>query len=183
MLSKVSILSLRYATSLVMVGEEQTVLEKITEDMTCLKKMLKDSLDLRHFILNPITTRENQKTVILTLAEKSQFETLTKNFLGVVALNGRLSKLSGIIDAFFHVLSQKRGEIKAHITSAIPLDDGRVGAIIQAVKNAVKKDVIFDVTVDPTLIGGFTVHYGSHMVDASLKTQLQHLTFALKGDG
>ena len=42
------------------------------------------------------------------------------------------------------------------------------------------KDVQIDVTVDPSIIGGLKVKVGSRMVDASLRTKLNSIKFAMK---
>ncbi len=50
---------------------------------------------------------------------------MTKNFLGVLAENRRLSALPQIIRAFRQLASRHRGEVAAEVTSAHPLTEDR----------------------------------------------------------
>ena len=52
--------------------------------------------------------------------------------------------------------------------------------IRDALKAVTGKDVQVDVTVDPSIIGGLKVKVGSRMVDASLRTKLNSIKFAMK---
>ena len=52
--------------------------------------------------------------------------------------------------------------------------------IRDALKQVTGKDVKIDVTVDPSIIGGLKVKLGSRMVDASLRTKLNSIKFAMK---
>ena len=45
------------------------------------------------------------------------------------------------------------------------------------------KDVAFNVTVDPSLLGGLVVKMGSRQIDTSLRTKLSSLKLALKEVG
>src|SRR3546814_7916099 len=59
---------------------------------------------------------------------------LTTNFLGVLAQNRRLSKLPAIIRAYETLLSNHKGEVRAEVTSAHPLDAGQVSALQQGLR-------------------------------------------------
>ena len=59
--------------------------------------------------------------------------------------------------------------------------DQRRAAAFALYENAVTgKDVKVDVDVDPSIIGGLKVKLGSRMVDASLRTKLNSIKFAMK---
>jgi F-type H+-transporting ATPase subunit delta len=55
-----------------------------------------------------------------------------------------------------------------------------MGEIRDTLKTVTGKDVQIDVTVDPAIIGGLKVKVGSRMVDASLRTKLNSIKFAMK---
>ena len=68
----------------------------------------------------------------------------------------------------------------AQVTVAEKLNDARMNEIRDALKQVTGKDVQVDVTVDPSIIGGLKVKLGSRMVDASLRTKLNSIKFAMK---
>ena len=69
---------------------------------------------------------------------------------------------------------------EAEVTVAEQLNDARMNDIREALKQVTGKDVQIDVTVDPSIIGGLKVKVGSRMVDASLRTKLNSIKFAMK---
>src|SRR3546814_11186817 len=82
--------------------------------------------------LFPYTTlfRSAGKT-IAAVASAMGLDPLTTNFLGVLAQNRRLSQLPAIIRAYETLLSNHKGEVRAEVTSAHPLDAGQVSALQQ----------------------------------------------------
>ena len=85
-----------------------------------------------------------------------------------------------IVRGFNAHVAKHKGEVTAEVTVAEPLSDARLSDIRDALKAVTAKDVTIDVTVDPSIIGGLKVKLGSRMVDASLRTKLNSIKFAMK---
>ena len=83
--------------------------------------------------------------------------------------------------AYRELLSSRRGELTAEVTSAQPLTDAQRDALEQQLRTAMGSKVSLDASVDQSLLGGMIVKVGSRMVDSSLKTKLQRLELSLKG--
>ena len=67
------------------------------------------------------------------------------------------------------------------MTSARPLKDDQLQQLTESLRAKLGGKVAVEPSVDPSLIGGLVVRVGSRMIDASLKTKLQRLQFAMKG--
>jgi F-type H+-transporting ATPase subunit delta len=106
---------------------------------------------------------------------------LTRNFIGLVALNRRLFALPAMIRSYLAELADRRGEVTAEVTSAQQLSPAQTESLEAALRTAVGSKVALSVDVDSSLIGGLVVKVGSRMVDSSLKTQLQKMKLAMKG--
>jgi F-type H+-transporting ATPase subunit delta len=98
----------------------------------------------------------------------------------VVTGNRRLFAVSQIIRGFNGLVARHKGEVTAQVTVAEALNDARMKDIKDALKGVTGKDVTIDVTVDPSIIGGLKVKLGSRMIDASLRTKLNSIKFAMK---
>ena len=98
----------------------------------------------------------------------------------MVAANRRLFAIDQIIRGYNALVAKHKGEVTAEVTVAEPLNDARLAEIKAALKAVTAKDVQVDVTVDPSIIGGLKVKLGSRMVDASLRTKLNSIKFAMK---
>jgi F-type H+-transporting ATPase subunit delta len=173
----------RYSTALFELADQSASLDMVASNLVALKGLIGESADLRRLLSSPAIGRVEQSAAIVAVAERAAFAPLTAKFLGLLATNRRLQAVLAVSEAFLAKLAAKRGIVAAHVVSATPLDPAHVGAIGEVLKTAVGHDVTLDVTVDPSLLGGIVVKIGSRMFDASLKTKLQHLTLALKGDG
>jgi len=173
----------RYASALIELADAAKSLDKVAEDLASLRSMIQDSDDLGRVISSPVLSREEQVNVMTALCAKAKMDSLTTNFVGTVAQNRRLPALIGMINAFLNELSRRRGEAKAHVTSAKKLTAGQLKAVSDVLKKSVGSKVSLEADVDETLLGGMIIKVGSQMIDSSLKTQLQQLHLSMKGIG
>ena len=86
-------------------------------------------------------------------------------------------------DAYLKLLSSRRGEVTAEVTSAIDLTDAQKKAVADALKGTAGGKVAIETKVDPGLLGGLVVRVGSRMIDTSIRTKLQQMRLAMKGIG
>ena len=70
--------------------------------------------------------------------------------------------------------------IAAHVTTAVPLSPAQSETLSGALRTAFGKDPLIETQVDPAILGGLRVRVGSRLYDASLKSKLDSLKFALK---
>lgn len=171
----------RYATALFELARDAGQLDAVAKDLDALARMLVDSADLVRLVRSPVFGREEQAKAISAIAEKAGMTDLVRRFLGVLANNRRLFAVSGMIAAFKTLLSHHRGEALAEVVSAVPLDDAQLAQIKSSLSSATAGNVVINAKVDPSLIGGLIVKFGSRMIDASIQTKLNNLKSAMKG--
>jgi F-type H+-transporting ATPase subunit delta len=104
----------------------------------------------------------------------------TLKFLGLLAANGRAAALPHVIDAFARLSAAARGAVSAEVTTAVPLTGAQARGVAAALRQALGKDPEIETRVDPAILGGIKVQVGSRLFDASLKSKLDSLKFALK---
>jgi len=156
-------------------SQESSQLNKIEEDMKSLSKLLSDSPNFKEMILSPTVTKENKKNVIFLIADKYNFSTILKKFLGFVATKNRLFFLSKIIESFLNLVSKNKGELKAKLISSKKLSDEDQKKIKEELSKDFKSPLNINYQYDPNLIGGLIVQVGSVMIDTSIKTKLNKL--------
>ena len=171
----------RYATALFELADEAGALDAVAKDLTDLRALYDESDDLRRLVQSPIMDRAHQVSAISEIVERAGVHDLTKKFMKLLASKRRLFALSGIMTAFLAELARRRGEVTAEVTSARSLSAQQTEAIEGAIRRAMGSKVSVNHHVDPELIGGLVVRVGSRMVDSSLKTQLQKLSYVMKG--
>jgi F-type H+-transporting ATPase subunit delta len=170
----------RYAQALFDLALETNALDTIEKDLKGLKSLIADSRDLKILIGSPRFNAETKAKGLAAVAERAGFSDTTRKFLGVVAGNGRASALSGMITAFEQKVAAHRGLVFARVTSAAPLTPAQAEGVAAALRLSLGKDPEIETHVDPALLGGLKVRVGSRLYDASLKSKLDSLKFALK---
>jgi F-type H+-transporting ATPase subunit delta len=170
----------RYAQALFELADEAKMVAVAEDDLRSLKAMSAESVDLRRLIASPAFSAEDKGKALLAVAGKAHLNPMTKNFLGVLAANNRISALPDVIRAFELLAAGRRGAVAAEVTSAIKLTAAQEKTIAAELKKAFGKDPEITTTVDPAILGGLKVKVGSRLFDASLKSRLDQLKFALK---
>jgi F-type H+-transporting ATPase subunit delta len=171
---------LRYAQALFELAKAQGEAAVVEADLKSLKAMRADSADLRTLIASPAFDADEKGKGLAAIAEAAGFAATTRKFLGLVAANRRASALPGMIAAYEKLAAEDRGAVSAEVITAMPLTDAQAKALAASLRTALGKDPEIETRVDPAILGGLKVRVGSRLYDASLKSRLDYLKFALK---
>ena len=178
--SKASDVGARYARALFDLAVETDALGVVESDLKSIEAMTKASADLRNLIVSPAFSAEDKARGLAAIAECAAFAPTTRKFLGLLAANRRTGVLPSIIDAFHRLAALRRGVVSARVTTAVALTDAQIASLTAALRSALGKDPQIETHVDPSILGGVKVRVGSRLYDASLKSKLDSLKFALK---
>ena len=170
----------RYAQALFDLALETGRLDAVRADLKSLKAAWIDSADLRRLATSPLIAAEDQQKGLVAIADKARFETTTKNFLGLLAQNGRARDLGAVITGFESLYSKHTGVVAAEVVSTQELTAAQLTHIRNALRQALGKAPELTTWIDPSILGGLKVKVGSKLFDASLKTKLDQMKFALK---
>ena len=171
----------RYATALFELARDERKLEAVGNSLAAVQQALKESEDFKSLAMSPLVGRDEAVRAVAATADAMALDPITKNFLGVLAQNRRLSKLQDVIRAFNQLWAQHRGEITAEVITAHALDDDQISALKGNLRKRMGRDIAVDLNVDPTILGGLVVKIGSQMIDGSIRTKLNSLAQAMKG--
>jgi F-type H+-transporting ATPase subunit delta len=171
---------LRYAQALFELAKAQGEVRTVEADLKSLKAMRAESADLRFLIASPTLGHEEKGKGLAAVADAAGFAATTRKFLGLVAANRRAGALGAMIAAFEKIAAEDRGAVSAEVVTAMPLTDAQSQALGAALRTALGKDPEIETRVDPAILGGLKVRVGSRLYDASLKSRLDSLKFALK---
>jgi len=158
-------------------ARDDNQLESVGESLKTLKQALADSDDLKRLVTSPLIDRTAAGKAMNGIAGALKLDPLTTKFLGVIAANRRLAALNAVIRDFAILAARHRGETNAQIVSAHPLDEGQMASL----KTMVGSEVNVEASVDPSILGGLIVRFGSRQIDGSIRTKLNALATAMKG--
>lgn len=171
----------RYASALFDLASENGTVSAVETDLEKVGQALRESEDFAALIRNPQVSREAAGKTVEAIGGVLGLSDLTRNFLGVLAGNRRLSALPEIIRAFAAIAAAQRGEATAEVTSAHALTDDQIEQLRQKLEVREGRKVKVKTSVDPDLLGGLVVTIGSKRIDSSIRTRLNSLAQAMKG--
>ena len=178
--SKQTDVGARYARALFDLALETKALDAVEADLKALKAAREESADLRRVLESPAYSAEDKGRVLTAIGAKAEFNQTTQNFLGVLAANRRASSLMAVIAGFTQLSAAHRGVVAAEVVTAIKLTAAQTKGIKAALSQALGLDPEITTRVDPSILGGLKVKVGSRLFDASLRSKLDSLKFALK---
>ena len=170
----------RYAQALFDLALDTGKLDTVRADLKSLKAAWIESADLRRLATSPVIAADDQQKGLVAIADAAKFEATTRNFLGLLGQTGRARDLGGVITGFEALYAKHTGVVAAEVVSAQALTAAQLKSISTALTTALGKSPEVTTRVDPALLGGLKVKVGSTLFDASLKTKLDQLKFALK---
>lgn len=170
----------RYARALFELAEDAGATASVEADLVSLKKAWTESADLRRLLASPSFSAEDRGAGLAAIAAKAKFHAVTRKFVGLLSANRRAGSLVEVIDAFRALSANKRGVVAAEVVTALPMSAAQSKGVAAALRQALGKDPEISTRVDPAILGGIKVRVGSRLFDASLKSKLDSLKFALK---
>jgi F-type H+-transporting ATPase subunit delta len=173
----------RYATAVFELAKEAKKLPALEKDLDALVSALDESTDFGELITNPVYTRDEMAAAVAAIGKKMKLTPIVTNTLGLMAQKRRLFVLPQLIATVKGMIADEKGEVSAEVTSAKKLTKAQTDKLAKTLKASIGKDVIVNVSVDESLIGGLIVKVGSKMIDSSIKSKLSNLQNAMKEVG
>ncbi len=162
-----------YAQAAFDIAKEAGDLKGWSDMLQLLAVVASDAL-MQDMISNPAV--ETSKVVdVMTGVAGDNLNDTAKNFINVLAENGRLNVLTEIAELFEQHRAEAEKTVEAEVTSAFPLSDAQQKQLIDALKNRLGRDVSLITKTDESIIGGAIVRAGDLVIDGSVSSQLDKL--------
>jgi F-type H+-transporting ATPase subunit delta len=178
--SKQTDVGARYAQALFDLALETKALDAVENDLKALKAARAESAELRQALGSPVFSEADKGKALTALGQQLGFAQTTLNFIGVLAANRRAADLPAITASFERLSAAHRGVVAAEVTTAVKLTAAQAKGVKAALAQALGQEPEITTLVDPTILGGLKVKVGSRLFDASLRSKLDSLKFALK---
>ncbi|KAK6182891.1 hypothetical protein SNE40_010473 [Patella caerulea] len=172
----------RYAHALYSAATKEKKLDAVETELKALGSLLKTDAKFADFCSDPSLKRLEKKAAIEKISAKLKYSSLTSNLLTVLAENGRIKKINGVVSAFEKLMSAHRGEVQCVVTTAKPLDNASQKEVLTTLQGFVKKgeSIQLQMNVDPSLIGGMVVTIGDKYIDMSIASKVKTYTSLIK---
>jgi F-type H+-transporting ATPase subunit delta len=105
-----------------------------------------------------------------------------RSLLILLEQRDRIALLPAIARAYGDLVDRRAGIVKAKITTAVPLEATQQRELVERLEKRSGHKLKATFTVDQSLIGGAQFQLGDHLVDSSVRAQLNALRTRLAGN-
>ena len=173
-------ISRRYARALLLIGKDDGKAEVYKQELDTFAKLVANEKGLELALTNPLYNAVGRKKVLQLVIEKLNLSKAVRSFLFLLFDKGRIGFL-GTINEFYQKLADELKNVaRASLVSANELSVETVEKIRTTLSKMTGKDIVLDVKVDQSLIGGVVSRIGDLVLDGSIKTQLLNMRESLK---
>jgi F-type H+-transporting ATPase subunit O len=168
----------RYANALYSVAAKQNHVEK---ELLTIEETIAKEPNFASFLHDPTIARASKKEDIAKVMEKAKFSKPVAGLFEVLAENGRLPDVAGVISTYKKLMGAYRGEVQAKVTSADPLTKAQLDQVKKSLAARVEKNekLLVETVVDPEILGGLKVQIGNYFIDLSLATKIEKINTLL----
>jgi F-type H+-transporting ATPase subunit delta len=178
--SKIQIAS-RYALALYLAAEEKKKIHEIGGDISTLLGIIKKDKDIIKDLSNPLWDADSKKNTLKLIGKKLKLSQETINCLGLVVDNNRTKDLELILEGFRKVYFKKHNITLVHVESVKELTPSQEKKLISNLEEKTSSKILLEYKIDPEILGGLIIRYGSEMIDDSVKGKLNKLETIMKG--
>ena len=165
-----------YAKALFSLAKERQQTDQVGTEVQSTAQTIGDNRELTAFFGRPWIAASVKRTTAAEVAGRLNVSPLMRDFLALVAANGRIDHLTAIADAYRDMADEEAGRVRAHVRSSIALTPEERQALSAKLSRALGgKQVVLEEEVDQSLMGGFIAEVGSLVLDGSLDGQLARI--------
>lgn len=163
-----------YAQAAFDLAKETDKLSNWSEELSILSAATSDP-SVSALISNPNIPSEQLVDLLASIcADKLDQE--GKNFLKILAENGRLNVINEIAAIFDELKAEAEKTVKAEVVTAFKLNAQQKTKLVNALKKRLGCEVELSSHVDKSIIGGAIVRAGDMIIDGSVTAQLDRLS-------
>jgi F-type H+-transporting ATPase subunit delta len=172
----------RFAEAVMEIAVQQGTLERWLADV----RLIGEAFGNRHlaFVLREPNIPFQRKELVVRdlLAGKVQHDALN---LALVLVHDDLVEAGPrLAQEFERLYDDYRGQAKALVTTALPLDDAERAQVASDLERITGRRIILQERVDPSILGGVVARVGDTLIDGSVKRRLSLLReLIIKGGG
>ncbi|KAG6633356.1 hypothetical protein I3843_12G043000 [Carya illinoinensis] len=171
-----------YAVALVDLANSNNTLEKTYEDVEKIEKIFSEK-QVFDFFINPTIDAEKKRQMLDEISSSSSLQRHTNNFLNILVEARRIDLINEIVKEYEIVYNKLTNTEMAVVSSVVQLETQHLTQIAKQVQKLTgAKNVRVKTLIDPNLVAGFTVRYGStgsKFIDLSVKKQLEEIATQL----
>jgi F-type H+-transporting ATPase subunit delta len=172
----------KFAESLVALGEATGQLERIEADLPAVQEFLAANLGVRSLLSDGRVLPEGRTRAIEDLLGGHVHPAVLR-FLQIVVEQSRMEDWPAISAEFLRQIAELRESESGEVIAGAPLTAEQLSRIEIEIARILNRKVRLRVRVDSSMLGGVIVRVGSFVVDGSADARLEFLRKELRAAG
>jgi F-type H+-transporting ATPase subunit delta len=130
------------------------------------------------FICNPASPPQLQTQLLQDVLDKLNIKgdsETTTSLIRLLTENKRLMLIPDICTQFELLRAEQEKTLTAHVSTFAALPDEQQQQLIQSLSHRLQRQVMLDISIDTSLLGGAVIHAGDLVIDGSVRGKLTKL--------
>ena len=164
----------RYANALFDLALETSKIDVFDEEVKLVLDTMKSDKEFLTVLGHPQISGD-KKLSILEKAFKGKISDEILVLFSVIFRKNREAQLIDALEIFVRKVKEHKGIETAFVTSAKPLSEEQAESIKEKLSKNLNKQIFIQADVDESLLGGVRIKVAGHIIDGSVKKQLDDL--------
>ena len=167
-----NIIGKRYAEALSESIDDDTRINAALNDLETLWTAFQAEPQLGGFFAHPGISSEKKKTMINDLCDQVDAKSEVRNLLTILVERRKILNLKNVTEYFQNTVDERLNRTRASVVSAAPLSEAQVQRLSTSLNMILGKEILMEISVDESLLGGIVVRIGGLVADSSVKNRL-----------
>lgn len=168
-----SIIASRYAKALLKYVAQTGGGERVCRDAMQIEASLSQVKEFALVADSPEGVSEEEKVSLFRTAAGGELAPETERFIRLVIREERIGMIRLMLRVFIKIYDKWKGVARCHLTTVVPPTPELMDYLRGRVKEATGCEAEIEVSMDPSLIGGFLFEMDDYQIDATVKSQLE----------
>ncbi|MBR6356455.1 MAG: ATP synthase F1 subunit delta [Alphaproteobacteria bacterium] len=155
--------------------------EILYRDATALKTAFDNNADDFLKLNNPLLKFEQKAEVLEAVAQNADLSDSMLNTLKILVQNSNLNILPQVLEQYILLYQKKNNITEIEVTTVMPLSAEQENLLKSKLSAIFNKEILLHYTINPQIIGGLVLKYGTNFIDNSVKHKLDALEQLMKG--
>jgi F-type H+-transporting ATPase subunit delta len=153
--------------------------QSLVEELNALVADVLDRYPRTEQIFGSQLISEDEKLAMIDRTFQGRVSDTLLRTLKVLARHGRLVILRDVAREARELHLVRAGRVRVKVETANPVEPDIEQDLIEALRRRLSAEPVISWSVNPELIAGFVIRVGDQVVDASIRTQLEHTRQAM----
>ncbi|MCA9507385.1 MAG: ATP synthase F1 subunit delta [Myxococcales bacterium] len=173
------VIARRYAKGLLL-SLNTDELDDVLSELKSFIDLIKTSAELKRVFEDPSFSPLERRAVIDKIASQAKMHKNLHHFLLLVIDKNRIALIALMYEALVTLIDSQKARIRVKIISALPASQEEIREITDTLGASLKKTILVDSYVDPSLLGGMRIEVAGTIFDGSLKAKLMAIGHELR---